>query len=520
MATMPAIPQLQAMESPVEQYGKWAALRSMIQQQQMQQQQMAYQQQMQPLQLQAEQSALRTQQLQQSLLENKVNDDKMLTDLWQQNGGDLDQMQTAVLAPDSRISAQGKLGWIQQRYELQKLHNQTSDEEAKLMEDTNKIAGPMLAQMDNASDQDLPALIGSYNAEVAAHPSLSKYMGPMPQGLDTIGARQWIKNQMAAHTTYEQLDKNRDYALKAGPLSNDEVANTNADSLLRWNNQNPGVPMPASLMMIPGKSTRLDQTYANEQLKQMETSAGQTADARYTQIKALQNQPIPASQWDPDGSQRAWAQAYEQRKTLVPQFKIDMRPSVTGGQAALANVPPHLVSFATTQATKAGEDYNKALSANQDMQSMINMARGGNVLSYAYAPVEGVLTLNTARGVTRVNIPEISGYGGAGSTWDRVMGWLGQHATGASIPGNVLNDMSAVHDQMATNARTKYQNALKIVNQNTGANFQPVDLGEIGGGGGGDQFQEGQTATGPNGHKIIWHGGQFIDMTTNRPLAR
>jgi hypothetical protein len=36
--------------------------------------------------------------------------------------------------------------------------------------------------------------------------------------------------------------------------------------------------------------------------------------------------------------------------------------------------------------------------------------------------------------------------------------------------------MSAVHNQMAQNARTKYHNSLKITNQNYGSSFQPVEL--------------------------------------------
>jgi hypothetical protein len=217
----------------------------------------------------------------------------------------------------------------------------------------------------------------------------------------------------------------------------------------------------------------------NQAIKQYGGMSDQMLDVKYN---ALAQQQAAGQTLAPND--QAFMQGYEKRKLLVPQFKVDMRPSVAGGQAALANVPPHLVGFATTQATKAGEEYANAVSANQDMQSMIDLARSGNVLSYAYAPTEGVLTLNTARGVKRVNMPEIQSYGGAGSALDRITGYLGKQTSGKSIPDNVLNDMSAVHNQMAQNARTKYQNSLKIVNQNTGANFQPVDLSEGGGGGG------------------------------------
>jgi hypothetical protein len=58
MATMPALPQLQPMPSPLEQYAQVAQLKSLMQEQQLRQQQMAYQQQLQPLLLQQQQQAV------------------------------------------------------------------------------------------------------------------------------------------------------------------------------------------------------------------------------------------------------------------------------------------------------------------------------------------------------------------------------------------------------------------------------------------------------------------------------
>src|SRR6516164_5766036 len=314
MATMQPLPQLQPMENPMEQYGRVVALKSMLQQQQMQQQQMAYQQQMQPLQLQQEQQAIQQQALQGKLLQQKVDDDKMLTDMWQKSGGDLDKTWELANAPDSKISAQGKLGFIQQRYELQKMHNQTSDEEAQLMKHTNEIAGPMLSQMSSASDEDLPKQVATYNSTVAANPSLAKYMPPVPQGLDATGTRNWVKNQQAAHTTYEQLDKDRDYNLKAGPLSNEKSANDNASFLQRLRTIDPNATLPANLTMTPGKSTVVDEKFADEQIKQMESSATQRMDARYQQEKALDLKGMLPH----NSPEYADMMAYEARKKLVP----------------------------------------------------------------------------------------------------------------------------------------------------------------------------------------------------------
>jgi len=62
-----------------------------------------------------------------------------------------------------------------------------------------------------------------------------------------------------------------------------------------------------------------------------------------------------------------------------------------GSNAALAQVPPHLVAPASAAATKAGEDYAQAQSVSQRLQAMMDAARKGNVVSYQLIPQEGAL---------------------------------------------------------------------------------------------------------------------------------
>ena len=156
--------------------------------------------------------------------------------------------------------------------------------------------------------------------------------------------------------------------------------------------------------------------------------------------------------------------------------QVQAQASQYSSNSALAKVPPHLVAPATADATKVAQEYADATSAADDMKTFIDLARGGNKIAYAYSPTEGVLTLNTARGVKRVNMPEIASYGGAGSAFDNVMGFLGKKASGASIPADVLNDMETLHGAIASNAQTKYQNKLGVINQNYGSNFTPVQM--------------------------------------------
>lgn len=143
---------------------------------------------------------------------------------------------------------------------------------------------------------------------------------------------------------------------------------------------------------------------------------------------------------------------------------------------ALEHVPPHLQGQASTENMKAGKAYVDAVGAAQEMQDIIDLARGGNKVAYSYAPTTGVLTINTGTGIKRVNTAEIESYAGAGSDMDRLKGWLGKHLSGESISGDVLNSMESLHARLGESSRQKYENSLSVINQNYGSSFKPVTL--------------------------------------------
>jgi hypothetical protein len=146
-----------------------------------------------------------------------------------------------------------------------------------------------------------------------------------------------------------------------------------------------------------------------------------------------------------------------------------------GSNAALAQVPPHLVAPATQAADKAGQDYAQSQSVNQRLQAMMDAAKNGNVVSYQLIPEEGALQVTTSQGVHRINMAEIQNYGG-GSLWQRMQGHIGKALTGESIPGSVLTDMAEMQKIQAQGAQSKYNNALKTINQTYGAKFEPVPM--------------------------------------------
>lgn len=146
------------------------------------------------------------------------------------------------------------------------------------------------------------------------------------------------------------------------------------------------------------------------------------------------------------------------------------------GTGATANVPPHLAVPAIGEYEKAGQAYAGALSAADEMNTLINSARSGNKVAYAYAPTTGVLTINSANGVKRVNMAEIQQYAGAGSAADAVQGFLGKLTSGASIDNDVLNNMQQIHGQLAATAKDAYQRKIQVINGSYGSKFEPLDL--------------------------------------------
>jgi hypothetical protein len=162
--------------------------------------------------------------------------------------------------------------------------------------------------------------------------------------------------------------------------------------------------------------------------------------------------------------------------TAEGQARANVEAAIArGSNAAVAQVPPHLVAPATAAATKAGEDYAQAQSVSQRLQAMMDAAHKGNVVSYQLLPEEGALQVTTSQGVHRINMAEIQNYGG-GSLWQRLQGHIGKALTGESIPSSVLTDMQDMQNIQAEGSQKKYENTLKTINQAYGSKFEPVKM--------------------------------------------
>lgn len=147
-----------------------------------------------------------------------------------------------------------------------------------------------------------------------------------------------------------------------------------------------------------------------------------------------------------------------------------------GSNAALAEVPPHLVAPATAAANKAGEDFATANQAAQNLSDFIAEAKSGNKAAVKIVPLQGALEITTAQGVHRINRTEVDQYGGAGSLYDKLAGKVGGVLTGKSIDDSVLDDMNALQQKIASNAQSLHKNKLDVINQTYGSKFKPVEF--------------------------------------------
>jgi hypothetical protein len=201
------------------------------------------------------------------------------------------------------------------------------------------------------------------------------------------------------------------------------------------------------LGMTPEQQTQATQAAKNEQDTQ--TYRGQELANKSTELKLSQSKE--------DREQAAYTQTYG-----------------TGANEALQGVEPKLRAQATQAAQKASDEFQKAQAAQRDMKAFIDLARSGNKEAHAYLSPEGVLTLNTGRGVTRVNRQEIDAYAGAGSFMDLARGKLGKLISGQSVPADVVDDIEALHNRISQNSLQNYNQKLDSVNQNYHSNFKPV----------------------------------------------
>ncbi len=380
--------------------------------------------------------------------------------------------------------ADGKISPLFQS-QVQQQRTQSLLEQAKVpaaqMQNQKDAAAELLQHMDSLRSltpgeraQQVGTVLNSLSPAVKqAFPQLAQ-MDPSKldlsdQGMDRFEAglgilqghiQQALANQKTQAETAEATGK--------GAESQANAAKVNAEQALLAGLKNPGGPEAMAQTVAPVEQyPGIHQQLARE--LQTATSIQDIAAAKQKASEAIQGLD-PQLQAAKAAQARLDAAATEPIRTAG---QLALQRQLYGGTGAFQNVAPRLIEPAIKEAQTATDEYANAVNSAQTMADVVNQARQGNKIAYAYAPTTGVLSINTGQGVKRVNMAEISQYGGAGSLLDKVQGFFGKQLSGESIPPDILNAMDQFHSSLIPVAQNRLANKYAGINQNYGSKLDP-----------------------------------------------
>ena len=429
-------------ESPVNQYAKLVQLKALLGQQQ-------YEQQARPLQLQQAQQEI--QKNQQAMQETQAVNQAYRDSLSMSSDGS-PEIDASKLQKSLSESGHGSAipGILENTAKYQKSMSDATNAQQDVqssMQDAMGSVGNAIAQANY--DPNLADVFLQHQMAIpGVPPAYKQQLQQIDQQIKANpGAVKQIADQLVAVSQKQQAFNN---ALKVANVR----ANTPDAQVLKSALETGQIKDPSEFPAFKERQTAAASVAAQTSPQALQAKA---------QLASTESNARIAAENSPTAVQGAANKALAVQKAVA---------SAGGANAPLANVPPHLVAPAAAAANKAGTDFSQALQGADDMQSMIDLARKGNKVAYAYSPVTGVLQINVAGQTKRINTTEIEQYGGAGSALDRIKAFLGKQESGASIPAGVLNDMESVSKMFGDNASAKYQRDLDVLNSTYGSDFK------------------------------------------------
>ncbi len=156
-----------------------------------------------------------------------------------------------------------------------------------------------------------------------------------------------------------------------------------------------------------------------------------------------------------------------------------------GSNAAVANVPPHLVAPAVAEATKLGTDFATFSGQMANLRTQLAAAKDGDQVAAAFAPVATALGSNAFYGTHRLAPAEVQALGPSlGSVPREIDTWFAKNRHG-KLADESVKEFNNLVDRLTSAKTDAYKASLGLVNQNYGANFKPVETGGGTGGSGG-----------------------------------
>jgi len=147
-----------------------------------------------------------------------------------------------------------------------------------------------------------------------------------------------------------------------------------------------------------------------------------------------------------------------------------------GGNAALSDVPIHLIGAATKEATDLGTKYTSLSGQISKLKSDLAAAKTGDEVANAFVPVATALGSNAFAGTHRLAPSEVEAFGPRLGSVGRQLNTMLDKAGSGTLPAVSLKEFGALVDRLQDAAVAQYKNGLTVVNKNYGSRFEPVDI--------------------------------------------
>jgi hypothetical protein len=181
--------------------------------------------------------------------------------------------------------------------------------------------------------------------------------------------------------------------------------------------------------------------------------------ARWIAIQTQTDMGQPVSPAD-----LAWAKAYGKEKLLT----VDASAAAAAGRQAAAigaqtAEQRRAQDFAEQQAgrreltDKVETPYRTAVTSAQTLRDVVTDAKAGNKVAASLQNLQTTMAAIRSQGLNRINQTEIGTTAGAGSVWDRLVGWMGHATEGQPVPPDVQNDMLKYADILEKAAYDNYK---------------------------------------------------------------
>lgn len=363
----------------------------------------------------------------------------------------LQALQQAIMNSPN-ISPMGKMKEVQQFNAMQEGLGKASDEQTKALQDYNSLAARHLQTVLDAPPEQRAAQWQEEAQNIMRNPIVQNNP-TLRAGLASILPTQYPGDQKAQQVLMQlRVEKDALDAAKIAGIASENKEKAQKADIVQQLSTPEALVNPGTLAAIQAKMQ--DPTTAKEDIPRLQALIPQATAA------ARQAQGFKVGVAAAEGAARANVEAQMAR----------------GSNAALAQVPPHLVAPATAEATKLGTDYATVASQLANVKSGLTAAKNGDEVASAFAPVAAALGSNSFYGTHRIMPAEVQALGpGLGSVAREVNTWFDKHATGTLAPDSI-KEFNALVDRLGSAAQDKYENGLKIANQNYGSTFKPLTI--------------------------------------------